>query len=320
MRILSRVDARSVIGYMLTVFAGCVLGAASAYASPNVTRVIVLTNSERAQAGLTPLVENALLARAAQLKAEDMAQYAYYAHVSPDGKTPEYWIGRTGYSYRIIGENLVVNRIDAESVVSAFMGSSGHRANILRADFTEIGVGVAEGTYKGRDAIFTVQMFGDQYVAPVPSKASAPVTTVKELPTQPILATVPRGDAPMTLVPEPVVPQPVSSSETIVARVQELAEPVTRVLEAGFGLGGVATSSSVIATTTSTALPDIEKEFIAPQVLIPSFVSRAPEYGQESVRRFTQITTAPRADVSWMEHALVLWEHMSTFVQRTFER
>lgn len=117
------------------------------------------TNAERTAFGVPTLQRNALLDEAAQRKAEDMAAKGYYAHISPEGRTPMDWVEEAGYRYQIVGENIVVNRPDAEAVLRAFMGSPGHKANVLRTSFTEIGIGVATGTYKGKEATFTVQMF-----------------------------------------------------------------------------------------------------------------------------------------------------------------
>ncbi|MDP2815761.1 MAG: CAP domain-containing protein, partial [Rectinemataceae bacterium] len=139
--------------------------------------VALLTNKERSEKDIPVLQRNSLLDQAAQMKAQDMAANGYYAHVSPDGLTPMHWVGKAGYKYLIIGENLVVNRTDAEQVVDAFMGSPGHRANILRTDFTEIGIGVANGVYKGKDATFTVQIFAAPYPQKeVPKVAVKPVS------------------------------------------------------------------------------------------------------------------------------------------------
>jgi hypothetical protein len=106
-----------------------------------------ITNEERADVGLAPLTENALLAQAAQLKAEDMASKGYFAHTSPEGLTPWHWFQVVGYSYAHAGENLAVNFFDSADVAEAWMDSPTHKANIVKANYTEIGVGVASGTY-----------------------------------------------------------------------------------------------------------------------------------------------------------------------------
>ncbi|HEX8591296.1 MAG TPA: CAP domain-containing protein, partial [Candidatus Paceibacterota bacterium] len=140
--------------------------------------VVALTNEERGDAGLASLKANSLLTRAAQMKADDMAAKSYYAHVAPDGTPPPYWLNAVGYKYQIMAENLVIDRESSDDAVSAWMGSKYHRDNILNPVFTEIGVGVAHGSYKGRDTIYVVQMFakpiGQSTPAPKPAPKPAP--------------------------------------------------------------------------------------------------------------------------------------------------
>ncbi len=119
-----------------------------------------LTNEERASNDALPLKENALLVEAAKQKAQDMATYGYFAHTSPDGKTPWYWLEKVGYSYEKAGENLAVNFFDSRDVAVAWMNSPSHRANIVKPEYTEIGIGVAEGKYEGKNTIFVAQFFG----------------------------------------------------------------------------------------------------------------------------------------------------------------
>lgn len=138
-----------------------------------------LTNQNRANDGLTALVENPLLDKAAQLKADDMAQNSYFAHVSPTGLTPWYWLKQAGYSYDYAGENLAVNFTDSKDVAVAWMNSPTHRANILKASYTEVGTGVATGTYEGKSAIFVVQDFGH----PIPNVATVAPTALSVRPT-----------------------------------------------------------------------------------------------------------------------------------------
>jgi len=122
--------------------------------------VVDMTNQERTSLGLGELKVNDALAKAAQAKADDMAKKGYFAHQSPDGKTPWYWIDQTGYTYKAAGENLAVNFDYSKDVVNAWMNSPTHRANIVKAKYQEIGIGIAEGFYLGRPTVFVVQMFG----------------------------------------------------------------------------------------------------------------------------------------------------------------
>jgi hypothetical protein len=122
--------------------------------------VVDITNQERNSIGLGELKTNEALRKAAQAKADDMAKKGYFAHQSPDGKTPWYWIDQTGYTYIAAGENLAINFDYSKDVVNAWMNSPTHRANIVKAKYQEIGIGIAEGFYQGRPTVFVVQMFG----------------------------------------------------------------------------------------------------------------------------------------------------------------
>lgn len=123
------------------------------------SEIISLTNTERADNKVGQLAENALLDRSAQAKADDMAARGYFAHTGPDGKDPWSWIEASGYDYQYAGENLAVRFVDSKDVVNAWMASPTHRANMVKAAYTEIGVGIAQGTYKGAPATFVVQHF-----------------------------------------------------------------------------------------------------------------------------------------------------------------
>lgn len=124
--------------------------------------VVDLTNDYRQQNELGILSVNKLLLEAAQLKAEDMAGKSYFAHTSPEGITPWYWLDKVGYNFVYAGENLAVNFSDSKSVVQAWINSLSHRANILSQNFSEIGIATADGIYKGKEATFVVQYFGNR--------------------------------------------------------------------------------------------------------------------------------------------------------------
>lgn len=122
--------------------------------------IISLTNLEREKAGQGTLLENEKLSAAAAAKAQDMFAGDYWAHYSPTGKSPWNFITSAGYKYVYAGENLARDFTDAKSVVSAWMRSSSHKANLLDGNFREIGVAVADGKIGGREGILVVQMFG----------------------------------------------------------------------------------------------------------------------------------------------------------------
>ncbi len=122
--------------------------------------LVALANDERSVNNAGKLTVNSTLERAAQMKADDMAQKGYFAHNTPDGKTPWYWFEQAGYKYKYAGENLAVNFTDSTEVHTAWTKSRGHFLNIINPRYTEIGIATSTGMYKGREAVFVVQMFG----------------------------------------------------------------------------------------------------------------------------------------------------------------
>ncbi|MDO8523406.1 MAG: CAP domain-containing protein [bacterium] len=122
--------------------------------------LIGLTNTDRAGNSLPELKINPVLVLAAKYKADDMAAKSYFAHTSPEGLTPWFWFGKAGYSFSYAGENLAIDFAESTDVNTAWMNSSGHRANILNKNFTEIGIATSKGFYQGHETTFVVQLFG----------------------------------------------------------------------------------------------------------------------------------------------------------------
>ena len=110
--------------------------------------VVRLVNAERAKYGLKPLTENWELSRVARYKSQDMADRHYFSHTSPTYGSPYQMMRDFGITFRTAGENIAYGQRTPQAVVTAWMNSSGHRANILNASYTQIGVGyVASGNY-----------------------------------------------------------------------------------------------------------------------------------------------------------------------------
>lgn len=121
----------------------------------------LLANEERLEQNLPALSISEALNRAAGMKAQDMAAKSYFAHTSPEGKTPWHWLEQVGYEYQYAGENLAINFRDSKDVVEAWMKSPTHRANVVKGNYTEVGTGIAIGFYKGREAIFVAQIYAN---------------------------------------------------------------------------------------------------------------------------------------------------------------
>ena len=122
--------------------------------------LVNLTNKDRARENISELKVSPILEKAAQMKADDMASKSYFAHNTPEGLTPWYWFALAGYKYEFAGENLAVNFEESEDIQTAWMNSRGHFLNIMNPKYTEIGIATSTGIYKGREAVFVVQMFG----------------------------------------------------------------------------------------------------------------------------------------------------------------
>ncbi|MER2105925.1 MAG: S-layer homology domain-containing protein [Solibacillus sp.] len=110
--------------------------------------VVALVNEEREKEGLAPLQINRVLMAAARDKSQDMSTHNYYDHISPTYGDPydhlkTLDINITGWW----GENIAKGQRTAQQVMTAWMNSPGHRANILNADFTDMGVGFVQEGY-----------------------------------------------------------------------------------------------------------------------------------------------------------------------------
>lgn len=305
--------------------------AADLYASVVAADVASLTNGNRIEGGLPSLSVSPLLTEAAQLKAEDMAKNSYYAHISPDGKSPLYWLNLVGYKYLNAGENLVIDRTTSEQAVDAWMNSPDHRENILRPQFTEIGVGVASGRYQGQDTIYVVEEFGTPYPLSAPVARPAPVVAVKT----PAPAAVPAAVStpPVKAKPQPeqvvastspaayVAPAPAvagsSVSKTplavgvqtaaapVVKSIEKLALPVpktTRIATSSDTDTASSTAASSTPVASSSIVYTLAPEFFAPVTL--KYGIAAPE--QPAVRGMSEDSAEPAWLVSIRAYILRL--------------
>lgn len=113
-----------------------------------------LMNQDRAANGLPALKVNSQLTRLAEKYALDMANRGFFSHYNPEGQSPFDRMKQAGISYKYAGENLAINT-SVSSAETAFMHSAGHRANILNANYTEIGIGVVHSN----GSVYVVQEF-----------------------------------------------------------------------------------------------------------------------------------------------------------------
>jgi uncharacterized protein YkwD len=118
---------------------------AAAPATPGAeAAVLALVNQRRAEAGCGAVTADPALAAVARAHSADMRDRGYFAHDTPEGLSPFDRAEAAGVSYAR-AENIAYGQADAAAVMTAWMNSAGHRANILNCSLSKLGVGVAEG-------------------------------------------------------------------------------------------------------------------------------------------------------------------------------
>lgn len=146
------------------VTSGNILGAEAQITSAG---LLAATNQARQQQGESPLVINEYLSEAARLKVQDMFTQQYWAHTAPDGTTPWHWFGQVKYVYADAGENLAKNFTTSDSAVAAWMASPTHRANILKANYQDVGFATMSGSLEGKQVTLVVALYGTPDLAAV---------------------------------------------------------------------------------------------------------------------------------------------------------
>lgn len=172
-----------------------------------------LHNKERTQAGITTLDLNSLLITSATNKADAMLESDCWDHYCPPGVSPWTFFNQAGYEYMHAGENLGEGFSDNSTLMRAWMNSPTHKANVLKPEYKEFGIGFATGTFQSKeDNTIAVVHFGtrmDQATAtPVPTSTPAPTpnptpqpTTVTTTPTPVVTPVV----TPNTVTPAPTI-------------------------------------------------------------------------------------------------------------------
>lgn len=126
------------------------------------TELISLANKERKSVGLGDLQYNEELTRAALAKGQDMLKKQYWSHFGPNGETPWQFIISSGYNYVYAGENLAKDFSTSFDAHLAWMNSPTHRANILNANYRDVGISVVTGNLNGKETTIIIQMFGSR--------------------------------------------------------------------------------------------------------------------------------------------------------------
>ena len=112
-------------------------------------------NKNREEKGIKTLKTYSKLQQIAKLKAVDIVTNNYFSHNSPTYGTPFEMLNKYKISYKTAGENIAGNSSNS-AAVTAWMNSSGHKANILNSNFNYTGIGVVKSNKYGK---IYVQMF-----------------------------------------------------------------------------------------------------------------------------------------------------------------
>ncbi len=194
---------------------------ASSFSSADEALLVQLTNQARAAAGLKALTVDSTLTGVARWRSQDMIDRNYFSHsIPPNGTKVFDELKRIGYCYVVAGENLGTNNfpddIATQTIQDGFMGSAGHRANILGATWGVVGI----GAYKGSDGkhvwtiLFAEKCGASSTPAPTPKPTAAPTPKPTPAPTpKPTPAPTPKSTPIPASTPQPTPAAPVATPE-----------------------------------------------------------------------------------------------------------
>lgn len=166
-----------------TLTGGNILGDRS---QVTITGLLDKTNSARAGQGEQLLTLDEKLTQAAYLKAQDMFERQYWAHDAPDGTQPWKWLGDVGYNYAEAGENLAKGFNTNDTIVTAWLNSPEHRANVLKEDYTQVGFASVEGKLQGKPTNIVVALYGKPAESSAVAGVQAPVNAATTASMNPI--------------------------------------------------------------------------------------------------------------------------------------
>ncbi len=148
------------------------------------------TNKKRQENGAGALIINEKLDLAAEAKANNVFTENYWAHNSPSGKTPWFFIKNSGYPYIYAGENLARGFNNSQEVVNAWMNSPSHRENMLSQRYTDVGFAIKKGKLNGEETVLIVEILGSTTLGGNPNVTVLPPSSnkVAGLPLPPQLA------------------------------------------------------------------------------------------------------------------------------------
>ncbi|MBD3362559.1 hypothetical protein GF362_02465 [Candidatus Dojkabacteria bacterium] len=130
----------------------------------DMTSVVYLHNRERAKQDLSQLTVNSKLVASANKKAQLMLEHDCWDHYCPPGMSPWDLFNESHYEYLYAGENLAEGFVDNSVMMKAWMNSPTHKENVLKKEFSEIGIGYIRGDFQGKkDNIVVAVHFGHPF-------------------------------------------------------------------------------------------------------------------------------------------------------------
>jgi uncharacterized protein YkwD len=139
--------------------------------------ILDLTNAAREKEKLPPLKPNRILTEVARVHSANMAKKGEMNHVL-DGKRPDQRVAAAGYDFRAVGENIAAGEgWSLEDVFKGWMESPEHKANILRKEYREIGIGIARD---GKDQVYYTQVFGTARIKRSKSSGGVAYSDIKQ--------------------------------------------------------------------------------------------------------------------------------------------
>ncbi|MEO8438537.1 MAG: CAP domain-containing protein [Chloroflexota bacterium] len=212
--------------FALAAPSGTLAWSSGTFSSSSESELVTLTNRARASAGLRSLKVDSTLTSVARWRSKDMITRDYFSHTIPGyGKV---WdkLHAIGYCYNVAGENIGWNNypddIATAAIQQMFMGSAGHRANIMGKAWDVIGIGAYKGpTGKKMWTVLFADKCGSTTTAPKPTPKPTPRPTAKPRAT-------PRPTARPTAkpTPRPAVATPAPTPEPILEPTAEPTPPL----------------------------------------------------------------------------------------------
>ncbi len=140
------------------------------------SELLTLTNQARQEAGVGALRFSYQLGQAAQRHTQAMGTQNFFSHTGKDNSTFASRIAATGYQYTAIGENLAAGQTTPQSVVQSWLNSPSHKANLLAANFTEVGFGLYNATGSSDFGLYWAQELGQPSGGPTRAEVYIPTS------------------------------------------------------------------------------------------------------------------------------------------------